>query len=449
MDRVRILLVGDQTASPELQRALAEAGCELACANDSAAALGLLETFSPGLILSEIHLPGSDGLELLAKARAAGSRARFIFLTSSTRVSDAVAAMHAGAENYLVKPIEPAAVLSSLREVLLRAPGPASETAAPAAQLKGVVGTAPGLLAAQELVRTAAPSVAPVLFVGESGTGKDLLARALHSLSPRSEGPFLKVSCATLTEVLLEAALFGHAGDAEQQAHTGLFEQARGGTLFLDEVSAISSSTQLKLLRALQEREIQRPGGGLPIPVDVRVVAATQRDLAVEVKARRFREDLFYRLNVVTIPVPALRQRTQDIPALAAHFLEQQAHAYDKPVRGLAADVMPALLAHRWPGNVRELESALEHAVVLSSDREIRLSDLPALASLAPETPGPAPVDSLHEIERQTILRALEMAGGSTARAAKLLGISVRKIQYRLKEYAERAGASHHREPLS
>jgi two-component system NtrC family response regulator/two-component system response regulator HydG len=285
-----------------------------------------------------------------------------------------------------------------------------------------------------------------VLVLGESGTGKELVAQALHEESGRRDKPFIKVNCAALSESLLESELFGHEKGSFTGAtgrREGRFELADGGTLFLDEVGEISPSLQIKLLRVLQTREFERVGGTQTVKVDVRLVAATNRDLAAEVKAGRFREDLFYRLNVVAVTLPSLRQRKGDIPALVSHFIEKYAAAYGKSVKGLAPGTLNALLAHSWPGNVRELENAIERAVVLCKGNELVTDDLPASIS------GPRPKDTpsgtlipgatMAVIEREAILRTLEMVSGSTARCAEVLGISVRKIQYRLKEY----GAGH------
>jgi two-component system NtrC family response regulator/two-component system response regulator HydG len=315
--------------------------------------------------------------------------------------------------------------------------------------VEGMIGEAPELRAVQDVVTRAAATKATVLVLGESGTGKELVAQALHELSPRKGQPFVKVSCAALTETLLESELFGHERGSFTGAvasRQGRFELADGGTLFLDEIGEISSAMQVKLLRALQAKEFERVGGTQSIKIDVRVVAATNRDLAAEVKTGRFREDLFYRLNVVAVTLPPLRNRKADIPALTLHFIEKYAKSYDRRIEGLAPGTLNALLSHDWPGNVRELENAIERAVVLSKGTELTADDLPAPLrgprlsgqSLAGLIPGA----SLYDLEREAILRTLQVVGGSTSRAAQMLGISVRKVQYRLKEYARRARAA-------
>jgi two-component system NtrC family response regulator/two-component system response regulator HydG len=295
-----------------------------------------------------------------------------------------------------------------------------------------MVGESPELAAVYDVVRQAAPTKATVLILGESGTGKELIAQALHELSPRKDKPFVKVSCAALSETLLESELFGHERGSFTGAvarKEGRFELADGGTLFLDEIGEISPTVQVKLLRALQSREFERVGGTQTVKVDVRVVAATNRDLAAQAKTGQFREDLFYRLNVVAVTLPPLRNRKGDIPALAAHFIDKYAKSYGKTIDGLA------------PGTL----NAIERAVVLSKDSQLTGDDLPStLRGPRPSTreaAGLIPGASMHEIEREAILRTLEIVDGSTTRAAEVLGISVRKIQYRLKEYAGGAPA--------
>ncbi|HEY6003489.1 MAG TPA: sigma-54 dependent transcriptional regulator, partial [Anaeromyxobacter sp.] len=306
-----------------------------------------------------------------------------------------------------------------------------------------IVGDAPELQAVYEVVKRAAPTRATVLILGESGTGKELIAQALHEESPRADKPFIKVNCAALSETLLESELFGHEKGAFTGAlgrKEGRFELADGGTLFLDEIGDISPALQIKLLRVLQQKEFERVGGTQTIKVDVRLVAATNRDLAAEVKGGKFREDLYYRLNVVAVTLPPLRQRKGDIPALVSHFIDKYAKAYGKEIRGLAPGTLNALLSHDWPGNVRELENVVERAVVLCKASELTADDLPpTLRGPRPRERAPGaliPGATLYEIEREAILRTLDMVGGSTSRAAEILGISVRKIQYRLKEYA-------------
>jgi two-component system NtrC family response regulator/two-component system response regulator HydG len=307
-----------------------------------------------------------------------------------------------------------------------------------------IIGESPELQAVFEVVKRSAPTRATILILGESGTGKELIAQAIHEESPRKDKPFIKVNCAALSETLLESELFGHERGSFTGAigrKEGRFELADGGTLFLDEIGEISPALQIKLLRVLQQREFERVGGTQTLKVDVRLVTATNRDIAAEMKAGRFREDLYYLLNVVAVTLPPLRQRKGDIPALVDFFIEKYAQSYGKEVRGLAPGTLNSLLSHDWPGNVRELENVIERAVVLATRPQLTADDLPATLRgprpLGRSAQSLIPGATLHEIEREAILRTMEMVGGSTSRAAEVLGISVRKIQYRLREYAE------------
>ncbi len=453
MGRERVLVVDDEANAREaLRTILTEEGYEVAEAPDGEEALALLSGFAPAAVLADVRMPRMDGLTLLTKAREAGSDAVFVMMTAFASVEAAVAAMRAGAESYLVKPLDVDSVLVVLEKALekvrlQRDAANLRERVRERYRFHNIVGDAPELQAVYEVVKRAAPTKATVLILGESGTGKELIAQALHEESPRRDKPFIKVNCAALSETLLESELFGHEKGSFTGAigrKEGRFELADGGTLFLDEIGDISPAIQIKLLRVLQEKEFERVGGTQTLKVDVRMVAATNRDLTAEVKGGKFREDLFYRLNVVAVTLPPLRQRKGDIPALVAHFIERYATAYAKDVRGLAPGTLNALLSHDWPGNVRELENVMERAVVLAKVTELTSDDLP------PTLRGPRPRErsagglipgaTLHEIEREAILRTLEMVNGSTSRAADILGISVRKIQYRLKEYAAGEG---------
>jgi len=449
MGKALVLVVDDElNARNALRTILSEEGYEIHEAADGEEGLSQIAELSPDVVLSDVRMPKLDGLQLLRKAREQGSDSTFVMMTAFASVEAAVEAMRLGAENYLVKPLDVNAVLVFLEKALekrrlQREAQGLRERVRERYRLEGLVGEAPELQAVYEVVQQAAPTKATVLVLGESGTGKELIAQALHELSPRKDEAFVKVSCAALSETLLESELFGHERGAFTGAaarREGRFELADGGTLFLDEIGEISPAVQVKLLRALQSREFERVGGTETIKVDVRVVAATNRDLAAEVKAGKFREDLYYRFNVVAVTLPPLRRRKADIPALAAHFIDKYARAYGKTIRGLTPGMLNALTAHDWPGNVRELENAIERAVVLCKGAELAADDLPAtLRGPRPEqrdAAGLIPGATLAEIEREAILRTLELHGGSTSRAAEMLGISVRKIQYRLKEYA-------------
>ena len=449
MAKQRILVVDDeQNARTALRAILSEEGYEIAEAADGEEALAVLADFAPDLVLSDVRMPRMDGLTLLARAREQGSDAVFVMMTAFAAVETAVAAMRAGAENYLVKPLTVSAVLIIVEKALetrrlSRETRELRDRVRERYRLDGMVGDAPELQSVCDVVQQAALSRATVLVLGESGTGKELVAQALHEQSPRKDKPFIKVACAALSETLLESELFGHERGSFTGASgrkEGRFERADGGTLFLDEIGELSPATQVKLLRALQEREFERVGGTQTLKVDVRVVAATNRDLAAEVKAGRFREDLYYRLNVVSVTLPPLRRRKGDIPALVGHFVEKYGKAYGKQFTACAPGMMNVLLAHEWPGNVRELENAIERAVVLARGTELTADDLPPILlgprPLARDAASLIPGATMREIEREAILRTLELVGGSTTRAAELLGISVRKVQYRLKKFS-------------
>jgi two-component system, NtrC family, response regulator len=444
----RILLVDDeQNARSALSTLLAEEGYEVCEAKEGEEALAFLAEFAPAVVLADVRMPRMDGLTLLRKAKEQGSEATFLMMTAFANVESAVEAMRAGAENYLTKPVAFDTLKVFIEKALekrclARDAATLRERVHERYRLNGMVGEAPELQAVFEVIKKAAPSEATVLILGESGTGKELIAQAVHEDSPRRDRPFIKVSCAALSETLLESELFGHERGSFTGAvgrREGRFELADGGTLFLDEIGEVPPAIQVKLLRALQQREFERVGGTETLKVDVRVVAATNRDLAAEVKEGRFREELFYRLNVVTVTLPPLRNRKGDIPALVSHFIEKYAKSYGKALRRLGPGTLNALLAHDWPGNVRELENAIERAVVLSRDGELTLDDLPPSLRGSRGRPAAAgsvtPGATLRELERDAILRALAVVDGSTTRAAKMLGISVRKVQYRLKEY--------------
>jgi len=316
-----------------------------------------------------------------------------------------------------------------------------------------LLGESPEILAAVKAVQQVASSSASVLLLGESGTGKELFAQASHQNSPRRNKPFIKVACAALPETLLESELFGHEKGSFTGAlytRAGRFEAADGGTLFLDEIGDISPTVQVKLLRFLEQREFERVGGNRTFRVDVRIVVATHRDLLKRVQEGAFREDLYYRLNVVEIHVPALRERSGDIPLLAHHFLQKFATGNGKEVRDYDDDVLTMLLRHPWPGNVRELENAMERAVVMSEEPVLRAAHFPTLRRAAVRAEGSGggpeisiPGSALEDIEREAILRTLEAVGGSTSRASEILRISPRKIQYKVKEYQQRGAVMH------
>jgi DNA-binding NtrC family response regulator len=449
----RIVVIDDEVnAAAALETLLREDGYDVARAHDGRSGLQLLEKHDPDVVLTDLRMPGMDGLELLAKIKEIRPETMVIVMTAYGTVKTAVKAMKLGAEDYLGKPIdveELEVVLQKAleRKGLLEEARSLRERLEHKYRLDNLVGESPEMLSVFKTIRQVAPSSASVLLLGESGTGKELFAQALHQHSPRRNRPFVKVACAALPETLLESELFGHEkGSFTGAVYTraGRFEAADGGTLFLDEIGDISPTVQVKLLRFLEEREFERVGGNRTFKVDVRIVAATHRDLKRKLEEGSFREDLYYRLNVIEIHIPPLRERPGDIPLLAHHFLRKYADANGKDLKGISDEVLALLLSHSWPGNVRELENAMERAVVLSDGPTLAPAHFPTLRkAMGDEATRPAgaalgvriPGSTLADLEREAILRTLEAVGGSTSKAAAILDISARKIQYKLKEY--------------
>ncbi len=445
----KILVVDDEaSARTALAELLRDENLEVETAADAFKALGKLETFVPHVLLTDLKMPGMDGIELMGKMREIDPECVVVIMTAFGAVETAVEAMRAGAFDYVTKPLN----FDELTIVLERAiesrrlrveADKLRERLSERFDFDNVVGASPEIQNVFNIVSQVAPARASVLITGESGTGKEIVASALHQRSKRKDGPFVKLHCAALAETLLESELFGHEKGAFTGAvarREGRFEQAHGGTLFLDEIGEISPSVQVKLLRFLQEQEFERVGGTKTLSVDVRILAATNRDLAAAVEQGSFREDLYYRLNVVSIEMPALRDRPSDIPLLAAHFLERYSAENEKSLTGFSDGALEAMMSYRWPGNVRELENAVERAVVLSPGPRIEREALPAAVAPAPSALGKGPKipgASLADIERYAILETLEATGGSTSRAAEILGISVRKIQYKLHQYRQ------------
>ncbi len=404
------------------------------------------------LVLTDLVMPDGSGLDLLTAAKERNPATEVIVMTAHSTVDAALDAMKRGAYDFVAKPFQSAelrllvgrAVEKSaiVREnVRLRAMLAVERPEDPLEQL----GKSPAMRAIVDLIRRVAASRTTVLITGESGTGKERIARALHATSDRADKPFLVVNCGALPENLMESELFGHEKGAFTGAagrHLGLFREADGGTLLLDEIGELPPALQVKLLRVLQERKVRPVGASQELPVDVRLVAATNRDVEKDVAAGRFRNDLYYRLNIIRLEVPPLRQRAEDIPWLAEAFVQRFAIEHGKSIRGLAPDALRALLAHDFPGNVRELENAMERAVALSQGPTIGLGDLPPAVAgsvAAPATAllalpdGGCDLDRVvAEAERRLILQALERTAGVRTQAAKLLGVTFRSLRYRL-----------------
>ena len=432
-----ILIVDDD---PLVRRTLVQLvrhhGYEAEAAGSGEEALALLTQREVRLLLADLRLPGLSGLSLLRQVRERYPRTRIVMASGQGSVEAVVEAMHDGAEDFLLKPFG----LARMGEVLSRllgAPGPAAEAIS---SLAGIVSEDRRVLSLLDTAARVADSAAPVLIQGESGTGKELLAREIHLRSPRREKPFIALNCASLPESLLESELFGHERGAFTGAiarRLGKFEAAHQGTLLLDEVSETSPQFQAKLLRALQEGELDRIGRDRPVRVDVRVIATTNRDLREALQAGRFRQDLFFRLNVVALKLPPLRERKDDIPLLARHFVEKHRTSRGGVTREISPVALHRLTEYPWPGNVRELESSIQRALLLSPDRVLQPADFQLDAACVPP---PTEAGTRSEMERRLIFATLERVGGNRSRAAEALGVSVRTIRNRLRQYREEAG---------
>ncbi|WP_438004467.1 sigma-54 dependent transcriptional regulator [Sorangium sp. So ce321] len=442
----RVLVVDDEaSARSGLEKLLRQEGYAVDAAGNGVEALEVAAERPPDVVVTDLKMPKMDGVALLGKLREQDPTLPVLVVTAFGDVSSAVQAMRAGAEDYLTKPVDFDALLLSIERALER-----SALRVEAENLRrqlreregegveGLIGASPAMQKVYRMARQVAGARATVLITGESGTGKGELARAIHAKGPRARAPFVTLHCAALAESLLESELFGHERGAftgADKRRIGRFEQANGGTLFLDEVGEIAPSTQVKLLRVLQERMFERVGGNDTVSVDVRLIAATNRDLTAAVQEGRFREDLYYRLNVVHIDMPPLRVRDADVLLLANHFLRRFAAENHRKIEGFTDEARAKLVAHRWPGNVRELENAIERAVVLCDDARIDAEHLPIDAAPVAKGALRIPGATMAEIERYAILSTLEATNGSTTRAAELLDISIRTIQYRLHEY--------------
>jgi DNA-binding NtrC family response regulator len=452
--RGRVLIVDDEAnARAALSEILREEGYVTETAADGFKALGKLEEFSPDVVLTDLKMPGLDGVGLMEKARTANPALVFVVMTAFGTISNAVEAVKKGAYHYLTKPLD-FSVLNVIVERAVEQSRIFQENSRLRQKLRErnafghVVAADPAMLEVLRMVEQVAPSRASVLIVGETGTGKELIAEMIHGASPRAKAPLVRLNCAALSESLLESELFGHEKGAFTGAvgrREGRFEQANAGTVFLDEVSEIPLPTQVKLLRFLQERTFERVGGNETLKVDVRILAASNRDLKQRITEGLFREDLFYRLNVVMLEIPPLRKRSGDVAELAMFFLKRYAEENGKTtMTGFSDDALAALSGHAWPGNVRELENAIERAVVLCDGPRVELRHLPASiraepqADVMPRIPG----STIYDLERYAILKTLEACKGSTSKAATLLGISPRKIQYKLHEYASSTPAA-------
>ncbi len=442
----RILIVDDEESQRDLlQLVLTEEGYSVETASSGEEAVGKVEDRFYNLVIMDMKMGGMGGLEALKRIKEISSAVQVLIVTAYASVDTAVDAMRSGALNYLTKPID----LEELKvqvEKTMQFSDLVAENESLKAQVTGtfeasqMIGNSPRILEIFDTLRMVAPTEATVLILGESGTGKELVADAVHANSPRAKGPLVKVNCAALPETLLESELFGHEKGSFTGAvarREGRFKLADGGTLFLDEIAEMSLLLQAKLLRVIQTRSFERVGGTETITSDVRLIVATNRDLEEEVRENRFREDLFYRLNVVPVTLPPLRERREDIPLLAEHFLLAIAERNSKLIRGFSPQAMDLLVRNRWKGNVRELENVVERAVIMARGDLIQPGDLPGHIMDEGDAPsaGIIPGRPLSDLEREAILSTLEMTGGNRTETARLLGISRRTLQYKLKEF--------------
>ena len=477
-DAKRVLVAEDH---PRTRHAWAELiaswGFKVEAAEDGQRAIELIRSFEPHILLLDLKLPVKDGLEVLSEIRQRGLPITTIVISGEGDIPDAVQAIKLGAYDYLRKPVDPPRLrqtLNNLSEHLavseenqrlrLRLMG--------VGELGPIIGQSQAMRRVMALVEQAAPSSASVIIQGDSGTGKEIVARTIHESSPRRSGPYVAINCAALPEGLLESELFGHERGAftgADQRRAGCFELANGGTLLLDEITEMKPELQAKLLRVIEDRKLRRVGGTSDIALNVRVLAATNRDLGAAIRQGRLREDLYYRLNVFTIALPRLEERLDDLPVLVDHFVREFARANSKQVSGVDNACLEALKARRWPGNARELRNVIERAVIVSTGPLISITDLPAEGALAappaqtsaapqaPDASEPAQAEQeappspealglpvgqpLREVERQLILKTLEMAGGNRVRAAEILGISPKTLYNKLGRYHAKSEA--------
>jgi DNA-binding NtrC family response regulator len=458
MERARVLVADDKENILKLFARILGEGYEITTAADGARALSLVAAQEFDVVVTDLRMPGADGFEVLRAVKARAPDTEVVMMTAFATVQDAVSAMKQGAYDYLEKPFDPddasLVVARALERRRLRA---RSETRAPEAEgvqaFHNLLGKSAAMLEVYRLLEQAAKLDITVLLGGETGTGKELAARAIHYHSARKERRFVPVNCGALPGELVESELFGHAKGSFTGAATakpGLFEEAEGGTLFLDEIGELPLQIQVKLNRALQEKEIRRVGDNRPTAVDVRVIAATHRDLKAEVAAGRFREDLFYRVNVFPVRLPPLRERRDDVPLLVSHLLEKHAHALRRELDGVEPDAMSVLAGYPWPGNVRELENAIERAVAVCAGRLVTAKDLPE--EITGRQEGAIPGDVLatmpyreavdlarDRVSRDYLAALLRSHEGNVTRAAQQAGMERESLHRLLKRYGVRS----------
>ena len=445
--RGKILLVDDEEIVRQSMRDwLTAAGYEVAAVEDGVAALDLLRNTNFDVLITDLKMPGMDGLELMKRAKRIAPKLETIIITAYGSISSAISAIREGAFDYIEKPFCPERVEILLDKILKQSQLQEEnihlrERLEKTFQWRNIVGKSAQMQSVFRLIETIAPTTATVLIEGESGTGKDIIARAIWSASDRANKPFIPIDCASIPESLLASELFGHERGAFTGAVSkklGKFEYANGGTIFLDEVGNISPGVQHYLLRILQEKEFTRIGGNESISVDVRVIAATNKQLKEEIKAGRFREDLYYRLNVVNIKLPPLRERREDIPLLAKHFLKKYCIEYKKEINSISDHALDYLMAYPFPGNVRELENIIERAVIVCQGETLRAENLPEHITGQQKEIQAATGDrltTLEELEKEHIARVLKHTRGNISQAAQILGVQRNTIKNKIKRY--------------
>jgi DNA-binding NtrC family response regulator len=443
----RILVAEDDRATRDAWCELIAAwGFKIHAAEDGEAALKAISAYDPHILLLDLKLPKKDGLAVLQELNNHGFKVPTIVISGEGDVPDIVKTIKLGAYDYLKKPVDPTHLRVMLNNLA------AHITVAEenerlrrrlmeAGQLGPLIGQSRAMQQVMALIKQVAPTSAPVILRGESGTGKEVVARTIHELSPRSQGPYVAINCAALPENLMESELFGHERGAftgADRRREGCFELANGGTLLLDEITEMKVELQAKLLRVLEEQTLRRVGGTADVPLDVRVLAASNRNLEQALRESRLREDLYYRLNVFNIELPTLDRRRDDIPILVDHFIRELAPGMGKEVRGADNDCLQALKGRKWPGNVRQLRNVVERALVVTNGPLLTVGDLPPEA--APGTDAPVGFEirlgsSIDQVERELILRTIDSVDGNKARAAEVLGISLKTLYNRLERY--------------
>lgn len=445
-----ILVVDDEKAQRDiLETILSREGYRAVVASSGHDALEELQRDEFDLVLTDLKMQGMSGMELLEKVLEENPQQCVIIMTAHGTIDSAVEATRKGAFNYLEKPLDREHLLFTLQRAcehvaLLRENSALHRKLDETTSIQGIIGDHPKIKEVFRIVNKIAPTASTVLVYGESGTGKELVARAIHDRSPRSSKPFFAINCAAIPDALIESELFGHEKGSFTGASSrelGLFEAATAGTVFLDEIGEMNVSLQAKLLRAIQEKEVRRVGGKVNIPVDVRIIAATNRDLEGEIKKGQFREDLFYRLNVIRITLPPLRERGSDIVTLADFFLKKYAAATGMPVTGISKPALKLLMNYPWPGNVRQLESIIERGVLMAEGNSITPEDLPTEVHSAGSGGGTIPFEfpadgiCFEELEKELIIKAMERADWIITKAAPLLRMSYKTLQYRLDKF--------------